>query len=62
MQQIHVSSNVGIVPGKIGDNKEQSINEIAILLETSVEYINSQLSASYVKPDMFIPIKAIAIW
>ena len=54
-----VSSNVGIVPGNLGDNKEKSINEIAKLLETSVEYINSQLSASYVKPDMFIPIKTI---
>ena len=54
-----VSSNVGIVPGNLGDNKERSINEIAKLLETSVEYINGQLSASYVKPDMFIPIKAI---
>ena len=54
-----VSSNVGIVPGKLGDNKEQSINDIAKLLETSVEYINNQLGASYVKPDMFIPIKAI---
>lgn len=54
-----VSSNVGIVPGKLGDNKDQAINEIAKLLETSVEYINSQLSATYVKPDMFIPIKSI---
>ena len=54
-----ISSNVGIVPGNLGDNKENSINEIAKILETSVEYINSQLSATYVKPDMFIPIKAI---
>jgi len=54
-----VSSNVGIVPGSLGDNKEKSINQISKLLETSVEYINSQLSASYVKPDMFIPIKTI---
>ncbi|BCZ46373.1 penicillin-binding protein 2 [Clostridium gelidum] len=54
-----VSSNVGIIPGKLGDNKDQAINEIAKLLETSAEYINSQLSATYVKPDMFIPIKSI---
>lgn len=54
-----VSFNVGVVPGKLGDNKEQIIIEIAKLLETSVEYINTQLSATYVKPDMFIPIKAI---
>jgi penicillin-binding protein len=53
------SSNVGIVPGTLGDNKDKSISEIAKLLEVSVDYINKQLSASYVKPDMFIPIKAI---
>ena len=54
-----VSSNVGIVPGKLGENKEQAINEIAKLLETTVEYINTQLNATYVKPDMFITIKSI---
>ena len=29
------------------------------MLETTVEYINTQLNATYVKPDMFIPIKSI---
>lgn len=53
------SSNVGIVPGSLGDDKEKSISEIAKLLETSVEYINGKLNESYVKPDMFIPIKTI---
>ncbi|WP_160691441.1 penicillin-binding transpeptidase domain-containing protein [Clostridium sp. C2-6-12] len=53
------SSNVGIVPRNLGDNKDKSISEIAKLLEVSVDYINKQLSATYVKPDMFIPIKAI---
>ncbi len=55
-----VSSNVGIVPENLGDNKENAINQIAKSLETSASYINDQLSASYVKPDMFIPIKTIA--
>lgn len=54
-----VSSNVGIVPGNLGSDKEKSIDDIAKLLETAPEYINKQLSASYVKPDMFIPIKSI---
>lgn len=53
------SSNVGIVPGSLGDAKDKSITEIAKLLEVSVDYIYKQLSASYVKPDMFIPIKTI---
>lgn len=53
------SSNVGIVPGNLGTDKEKSISDIAKLLETTPDYINKQLSASYVKPDMFIPIKSI---
>lgn len=53
------SSNVGIVPGSLGESKDKSITEIANLLEVSVDYIYKQLSASYVKPDMFIPLKAI---
>ena len=54
-----ISSNVGIVPGSLGENKDKSITDIAKLLETSVDYIYKQLNASYVKPDMFVPIKAI---
>ena len=54
-----VSSNVGIIPGNLGDKKEISISQIAKLLEVSVDYINGELGASYVKPDMFIPIKTI---
>lgn len=54
-----VSSNIGIVPGNLGENRDASINKIAKLLEISVDYINGELGASYVKPDMFIPIKTI---
>lgn len=53
------ASNVGIVPGKLSDDKDKAINAIAKLLETTPEYINKQLSASYVKSDMFVPIKSI---
>ncbi|MDR3596899.1 penicillin-binding transpeptidase domain-containing protein [Clostridium sp.] len=54
-----VSSNVGIIPGNLGNDKDTSINGIAKLLEVSPDYINKQINASYVKPDMFIPIKSI---
>ena len=54
------SSNVGIVPEKLGNDKEKSIAEISKILEVSVEYINGELGATYVKPDMFIPIKTIS--
>lgn len=53
-------STVGIVPGKLGENKEQSISKISELTGVSVNYINSQLSASYVKDDTFVPIKKIS--
>ena len=52
-------SNVGIVPGKLTDDKEESINKIASILQCSSETINKSLSAEYVTDDMFIPIKDI---
>ena len=53
-------STVGIVPGKLGENKEESIAKISELTGVSVDYINTQLSASYVKDDTFVPIKKIS--
>lgn len=53
-------STVGIVPGKLGENKEESISKISELTGVSVDYINKQLSASYVKDDTFVPIKKVS--
>ena len=53
-------SSVGIVPGKFGENKEQEIERIANLLETTPEAINKTLSASWVKDDTFVPIKEVS--
>ena len=53
-------SNVGIVPGKLGDNREESILKISELIGVSTEYIKTQISASYVKDDTFVPIKKIS--
>lgn len=53
-------STIGIVPGKLGDNKEESISKISELTGVSVDYINTQLSASYVKDDTFVPIKKVS--
>ena len=55
-----LAANVGIVPGKLGDDREKSIDQIASILEISRDSINNKLSASYVKDDMFIPIKVIS--
>lgn len=54
-------SSIGIVPGKLGENKEENIKKISELTEVSEDYIKKQMSASYVKEDTFVPIKKIAM-
>lgn len=53
-------SSIGIVPGKLGENKEQNIEQIANLLGTTSESINKSLSASWVKDDSFVPLKKVS--
>lgn len=53
-------SSVGIVPGKLGENKEQNIEKISQLLDISTETINNFLSSSWVKDDSFVPIKSVS--
>lgn len=52
--------SVGIVPGKLGENKEQNVSRISELLGVSTDYINSQLSLSWVNDDTFVPVKKIS--
>ena len=53
-------SSIGIVPGKLGENKEANIEQIANLLGVSVDSISKTLSASWVKDDSFVPIKKVS--
>lgn len=53
-------SSVGIVPGKLGENKDESIEKIANLLGVTTDSINKNLSASWVKDDSFVPIKKVS--
>ena len=53
-------SSVGIVPGKLGENKDADIEQIANLLGTTADSINKSLSASWVKEDSFVPIKKVS--
>ena len=55
-----IVSSIGIVPGKLGENKEENISKISELTGVSVDYINEQLNKSYVKEDTFVPVKKIA--
>lgn len=53
-------SSVGIVPGKLGEDKETGIEKMAQLLGTTSDAINKELSASWVKDDTFVPIKKVS--
>lgn len=53
-------SSVGIVPGKLSENREEDIEKIAELLGTTSDAINKSLSASWVKDDTFVPIKKVS--
>ena len=53
-------NEVGIVPGKLGDAKEDNIKKISEILEVSEEYINTEITASYVQDDTFVPLKDIS--
>ena len=54
-------SSVGIVPGKLGENKDENTEKIANLLGTTADSINKTLSASWVKDDTFVPLKKIQV-
>ena len=54
-------SSVGIVPGKLGENKEENIKKISELTGVSTEYIQTKITASYVKDDTFVPIKKVSM-
>lgn len=51
---------IGIVPEKLGASAEQNKKKIANLLGVSVESINESLNASWVEPNLFVPIAKIA--
>lgn len=53
-------SSVGIVPGKLSENRTEDIEKIAELLGTTSDAINKSLSASWVKDDTFVPLKKVS--
>lgn len=48
---------IGIVPGKLGDDGEQTLVELAERLGISTEIIKRKLDAAWVKDDLFVPIQ-----
>ena len=52
---------VGVVPGKMGDQKDAIISQLATLLKLTPEQINKAITANWVKPDYFVPLKKISM-
>lgn len=50
---------IGIIPGKLGNSPDAKKKEIADILGMDVETINDKLNASWVKPDLFVPITKV---
>lgn len=52
---------VGVVPGKLEGQKAPVIEQLSSLLKMTPESIEKALGASWVKPDLFVPLKKVAI-
>lgn len=51
---------IGIVPGKLGDNRDGNIAQIAQILGITAEDIEKKLSASWVTDESLVPIKELS--
>ncbi|NHM30065.1 penicillin-binding transpeptidase domain-containing protein [Neobacillus terrae] len=51
---------VGIVPEKMGDQKEQIIAQLSKLVDMTPDQINKAITATWVKPEYFVPLKKVA--
>lgn len=51
---------LGIVPGKLGETAESAKAQIAEKLGITVQEIDRKLGASWVKPDLFVPIAIVS--
>lgn len=52
---------IGVVPGKLEGQKAQIIEQLSSLLKMTPEQIEKALGASWVKPDLFVPLKRVAL-
>ena len=51
---------IGLIPEKMGDKPDESIAKLAQQLQITPERIEKALSASWVKPNLFVPVGKIA--
>ena len=55
-----VASSVGLVPGKLPEDRSAVLEQLASLLEISVEKIENALSAGWVRDDTFVPLRTVS--
>ncbi|QGQ46408.1 penicillin-binding transpeptidase domain-containing protein [Metabacillus sediminilitoris] len=54
-----VAHEIGIVPQNIPENREETLAKVSTLLGLELTEIEAKLNQSWVKPDLFVPIKKI---
>lgn len=52
---------VGVVPEKMGGNKDAVVKQLANLLQMTPGQINQAINASWVKPEYFVPLKKVSL-
>jgi penicillin-binding protein 3 len=52
---------VGVVPGKMEGQEGPVIQQLSSLLKMTPDQINKALNASWVKPDLFVPLKKVSM-
>ena len=55
-----VASSVGLVPGKLPEDRDSAVTQLSELLEMSTEKIEKALSAGWVREDTFVPLRTVA--
>lgn len=55
-----IASSVGLVPGKLPEDRDGAIAQLSELLEISTEKIEKALSAGWVRDDTFVPLQTVA--
>ncbi len=59
---INAKANViGVIPGKLGDETEDSKEKLSDLLRITIDEMNKKLNASWVKPDSFVPLATLPL-
>lgn len=55
-----IASSVGLVPGKLPEDRDGAIAQLSEFLEISTEKIEKALSAGWVRDDTFVPLRTVA--